>query len=101
VESLLVAPGNQRLVLIQAETAISGLERHGIPYIERGDEFVLVLRACDGNEREPGLAGIRLLIADRLVRHQTSAISRPNLRSMHQPSSRTTPLQGRRGSRPR
>lgn len=67
VESLLVAPGTQRLVSIEADTAISGLERHGIPYVKRGDEFVLVLRACDGNESEPGLAGIRLLIADRLT----------------------------------
>jgi hypothetical protein len=66
VESLLVASGTQRLVSIEADTAISGLERHGIPYIKRGDEFVLVLRACDGNENEPGLAGIRLLIADGL-----------------------------------
>jgi hypothetical protein len=66
VELLLVAPGTQRLVSIEADTAISGLERHGVPYVKRGDEFVLVLRACDGNENEPGLAGIRLLIADRL-----------------------------------
>lgn len=66
VESLLVAPGAQRLVLIEADTAISGLERHGVPFVKRGDEFVLVLRPCDGNENEPGLAGLRLLIADRL-----------------------------------
>lgn len=66
VESLLVAPGTQRLVSIEADTAISGLERHGVPYVKRGEQFVLVLRACDGNENDPGLAGIRLLIADRL-----------------------------------
>ena len=66
VESLLVAPGTQRLVSIETDTAISGLERHGTPYVQRGDEFTLVLRACDGNENEPGLAGLRLLIADSL-----------------------------------
>jgi hypothetical protein len=26
-----------------------------------------VLRACDGNEGEPGVAGLRLLYADRLA----------------------------------
>jgi hypothetical protein len=64
VEALLNEPGTQRLVSIEADTAISGLERHGVPYVEQGDEFVLAVRACDGDENEPGLAGIRLLIAD-------------------------------------
>jgi hypothetical protein len=67
VESLLVAPGAQRLVSVESDTAISGLERHGVPYVERGDEFVLVVRACDGDESRPGLAGLRLLIADSIV----------------------------------
>jgi hypothetical protein len=66
VESLLVEPGTQRLVSVEADTAISGLERHGAPYVKRGDEFVLVVRACAGDENEPGLAGLRLLIADSL-----------------------------------
>jgi hypothetical protein len=66
VEALLTAPGTHRLVSIEADTAVSGLERHGVPYVERGDELVLVVRVCDGGENEPGLAGLRLLIADRL-----------------------------------
>jgi hypothetical protein len=66
VEALLTAKGTQRLVSLEADTAISGLERHGIPYVERGDEFVLAVRACDGDENEPGLAGLRLLIADSI-----------------------------------
>jgi hypothetical protein len=66
VEALLTEPGTQRLVSVEADTVVSGLERHGAPYVERGDEFVLALRPCDGNENEPGLAGLRLLIADSI-----------------------------------
>jgi hypothetical protein len=66
VEALLTEPGTQRLVSVEADTFVHGLERHGVPYVERGDEFVLVLRPCDGNENEPGLAGLRLLIADSI-----------------------------------
>jgi hypothetical protein len=67
VESLLTEPGTQRVVSLTADTVISGLERHGVPYVERGDEFTLVLRACEGNSGEPGVAGLRLLYADRLT----------------------------------
>jgi hypothetical protein len=67
VESLLVEPGTQRVVSLDADTKVLGLERHGVPYVERGDEFELVLRACDGKETEPGLAGLRLLFADSLT----------------------------------
>lgn len=66
VGALLTAPGTHRLVSIEADTAISGLERHGVPYVEGGDELVLALRPCDGDENEPGLAGLRLLIADSI-----------------------------------
>ena len=66
VEALLTAPGTQRLVSVEPDTAVSGLERHGVPYVEQGDEFALTVRACDGDESEPGLAGIRLLIADSI-----------------------------------
>jgi hypothetical protein len=66
VEALLTAPGTQRFVSVEADTAISGLERHGVPYVERGDEFVLAFRVCDGDENEPGLVGLRLLIADSI-----------------------------------
>ena len=66
VEALLTASGTQSLVSIDEETAISGLERHGVPYVERGDEFVLAVRPCDGDENQPGLAGLRLLIADSI-----------------------------------
>jgi hypothetical protein len=66
VEALLNEPGTQRLVSVGADTAITGLQRHGVPYVERGDEFVLAVRACDGDENRPGLAGLRLLIADRI-----------------------------------
>jgi hypothetical protein len=64
VEALLTAPGTRRLVSVEPGTDLSGLERYGVPSIERGDEFVLSLRVCDGDESVPGLAGIRLLIAD-------------------------------------
>jgi hypothetical protein len=67
VESLLTEAGTQRVVSLTTDTGITGLERHGVPYIERGDEFTLVLRACDGVESEPGVAGLRLLYADRLA----------------------------------
>ncbi len=67
VESLLTEAGTQRVVSLTTDTVITGLERHGVPYIERGDEFTLVLRACDGVESEPGVAGLRLLYADRLA----------------------------------
>lgn len=66
VEALLTEPGTQRLVSVEADTVVSGLERHGVPYVERGDELVLALRPCDGNENEPGLAGLRLLIAESI-----------------------------------
>ena len=64
VESLLVAPGAHRSVALDAETAISGLERHGAPYVEEGDEFVLVVSACDA-ENDPTLGG-PLLLAESL-----------------------------------
>lgn len=38
-----------------------------MPYVERGDEFTLVLRAYEGNAGQPGVAGLRLLYADRLA----------------------------------
>jgi hypothetical protein len=67
VESLLTEPGTQRVVTLSTDTVIIGLERHDVPYVERGDEFTLVLRACEGNSGQPGLAGLRLLYADRLT----------------------------------
>jgi hypothetical protein len=67
VESLLTEAGTQRVVSLTTDTVITGLERHGVPYIERGDEFTLVVRACDGVESESGVAGLRLLYADRLA----------------------------------
>lgn len=67
VESLLTESDTQRVVSLASDTEITGLERHGVPYVERGDEFTLVLRACDGKESEPGLAGLRVLYADRLA----------------------------------
>ena len=67
VEALLTAPGTHRLVSIEADTRIAGLDRHGVPYVGRGDELVLALRPCDGNKDEPGLTGIRLLVADSLT----------------------------------
>ena len=42
------------------ETAISGLERHGAPYVEEGDEFVLVVSTCEA-ENDPTLGGPLLL----------------------------------------
>jgi hypothetical protein len=66
VEALLVAPGAHRNVALDAETAISGLERNGAPYVAEGDELELVVSVCDGDENEPGLAGIRLLLAESL-----------------------------------
>ena len=66
VEALLTAPGTRRLVSIVADTVVSGLERHGVPYVEQGDEFMLAVRTCDGDEDEPGLAGLRLLIAESI-----------------------------------
>ena len=67
VEALLVEPGTQRLVGLDGQTSVTGLERNGVPYVGKGDEFTLVLRACDGNEGEPGIAGLRLLVADSLA----------------------------------
>jgi len=66
VESLLIAEGTDRIVSLDADTVITGLERHGIPYVHAGDEFTLAVRVCDGKESEPGLVGLRLLVADRL-----------------------------------
>lgn len=68
VESLLLEPGTQRLVSLDASTTLSGLERHGVPFVGFGDEFTLTLRLCIGDENEPGAAGLRLLMADRLSR---------------------------------
>ena len=55
-------------MIVEADTAVSGLDRHGVPYVEGGDEVLLVLRPCDGDESTPGLAGLRLLIADSIER---------------------------------
>jgi hypothetical protein len=64
VESLLVAPGAHRSVALDSGTAISGLERHGAPYVEEGDELVLEVSACEA-ENDPTLGG-PLLLAERL-----------------------------------
>jgi hypothetical protein len=48
------------------DTAVEGHERDGIPFVQAGDAFSLVLRECVGSETEPGLAGLRRLVVERL-----------------------------------
>ena len=54
------------IVSLDANTAVVGHERDGIPFIQAGGEFSLVLRECLGTEAEPGLAGLRRLVVKRL-----------------------------------
>lgn len=54
------------IVSLDANTAVSGHERDGIPFIQAGDEFSLVLRECVGTEAEPGMAGLRRLVVKHL-----------------------------------
>jgi hypothetical protein len=52
---------------IFAATAIDGLDRRGIPYVERGRRLRLTLRACRGGAAaEDGLRGLAFLVVDRM-----------------------------------
>jgi hypothetical protein len=54
------------IVTLDTNTTIVGFRRHGVPFIDAGDEFELTVRECEGREDEPGLAGLRRLMVKRL-----------------------------------
>jgi hypothetical protein len=54
------------IVTLDADTVVTGFEREGIPFVQAGDEFWLVLSECEGKETEPGLAGLRRLVVRKL-----------------------------------
>jgi hypothetical protein len=56
----LLARHDDGSVSIDAQTAVSGLDRDGLPYLEAGDEFRLTVRGCSG------LDGVRVLVAKTL-----------------------------------
>ena len=54
---------------LDAGTVIEGLERGGIPYVERGERMRLVLRACRGGaQADEGLSGLDWLVVVRMAR---------------------------------
>jgi hypothetical protein len=58
--------GVDGIVTLDAHTVFADFERHGIPFVQRGDRFGLLLRECVGRGSEPGLAGLRRLVVERL-----------------------------------
>lgn len=46
VEDLLVAPRGNRSVAVDSATELSGFDRNGVPYVGKGDDFMLVVNVC-------------------------------------------------------
>jgi hypothetical protein len=67
LEAFLAREDIDRIVNLDRRTVVKGLTRHGVPYVEVGDEFDLAVRDCVGREDEPGLAGLRRLVATKLT----------------------------------
>jgi hypothetical protein len=68
LEAFLMRDDVDRIVNLDRETAVRGLTRHGVPYVEVGDEFELTASECEGREDESGLVGLQLLVATKLSR---------------------------------
>lgn len=66
LEGFLVRDDVDGIVTLDANTVVIGHERDGIPFVQAGDEFSLVLRECEGKATEPGLAGVRRLVVRQL-----------------------------------
>jgi hypothetical protein len=66
LQSFLLGRGVDGIVTVDADTVVRGFERTGIPFIQTGDEFTLVLRDCTGMATEPGLAGLRRLVVEEV-----------------------------------
>ncbi len=65
-DALLAAEGRMRIVSLEPETTYEGIDRHGVPYVEDGDELELTYRICDGKKDEPGLVGLQLLVVSEV-----------------------------------
>jgi hypothetical protein len=50
------------IVSLDDDTSIIGLERNGIPFVQVGEAIELEVSECEGEESEPGFAGLRKLI---------------------------------------
>lgn len=53
-------------LVIEPRTAFVGLSRHDVPFIDAGIELGATVRECLGDEDDPGLRGLRLIVAARL-----------------------------------
>ena len=53
-------------VVLDANTVVVGLRRHGVPFIAAGAELDVAARECLGEDQEPGLRGLRLIVATRV-----------------------------------
>jgi hypothetical protein len=56
-----------RIVNLDRRTIVKGLMRHGVPYVEAGDEFDLTVRKCVGRESEESVAGLERIVATKLT----------------------------------
>jgi hypothetical protein len=65
-QAFLRREGAGGVVTLDADTVVTGFERDGIPFVQAGDEFRLVLSECEGKQSEPGLAGLRRLVVQQL-----------------------------------
>lgn len=54
------------IVNLDANTVVMGFRRHGVPFIDTGDEFELTVRKCEGKESVPGMAGLQRLVVKQL-----------------------------------
>lgn len=49
--------------VLDANTDVVGLRRHGVPFIAAGADLDVTARECLGEEEEPGLRSLRLVVA--------------------------------------
>ena len=53
-------------VALERRTRVVGLQRHDAPFLAAGPRLVVTVRECLGNEEEPGLRGLRLVLAEEV-----------------------------------
>jgi hypothetical protein len=66
VQRFLLQGNTDGIVTVDAETTVNGFELKGIPFVQTGDQFALVLRDCTGRATNPGQAGLRRLVVEEI-----------------------------------
>ena len=53
-------------ISLDQNTVVEAPRRHGVPYLAAGAELIVATRECVGEADEPGLRGLRLVVATRV-----------------------------------